>query len=158
MSDTATAASAFVPLFVCGLVFAVLAFQAVLWVVILRTIRRRAAQRTAELQQSLAQLAASGELTVLPPTVCRLRVGHVTRTNVWVALTTGRVLWHRGERHELLLRDVLSFREAPNYNGSYRSGVRWLIFTGSAQEVGFGFPSWNHARWAQEAKRLLGRA
>ena len=141
-----------------AVVVGVFVFQIVLWVFIGRVIQKKIAERRAALGQRLAQLAATGEATVLPATGCFLRVGYVTRSNVHLALTTGRLVWNFGKPGEVPLGEVRHVTVASNYSGSYRAGIRWLIVQTATGELGFGLREGEHAQWESELTRRLGRA
>ncbi len=159
----------FVVLLVSGILLGVLVILAAVFVPIVVISRRRklASQafcptplsdaQTASLSGKLTQCEANGESTVLPPTPCIIRRGHLTKPSGRAALTTARLLWQwRTDAGEILLRELRGIAEASAYNGESRYGVSWIVLSYAGQELGLGFQTGEHSRWLALVRSRLG--
>jgi hypothetical protein len=129
------------PLQIVALVVALVAAQAFALVAIVRWLRRRSAERTADL---VRELEASGERTLRgpEPAVYRGGSGGFSRVkgNGVLALTDRRLLFAKlvGARIELPTHDIVEVREEKWFLRSAVGGqVHVVVKTRSGDEVGF---------------------
>jgi hypothetical protein len=142
---------------VVGLVVGILAINALLWVFLLRWVKRLTVQG----QQDLGdRLARSGEPVVIPPCpgVYRGGTGRFGKVkgNAVVALTEQRLVFRKllGDAGEIPLGEVVAVRADKWFRRAWSGGRLHLILRlRDGTEVGFFVP--DHAAWKAAVERRI---
>lgn len=141
---------------VLSIIAGVLALQAVIWIVVLRAVRKFRARMADAMRHALADVG--GERVVLPPTVGAHHAAHVW-TQALIALTERRVVTinHRGERADYELAKIDAVDVRGTFETSLRVGWRYVVLRLDAgHEIGLQLRDPDVARWADALRAGLG--
>ncbi len=134
------------------LVLGIVGVQLVVWIPVMRALKRRRLAQLASVTAILTESAARGEPTRAGPIDCRIRRGH-TRTRATVAVTDRRILVAGGQLHQVPLDAVRSVRTDFWFNGAATAGFVWVIVKLDDREFGIGVQKGTESLWSQAIER-----
>lgn len=120
---------------VVSILLAVALIQAVVWTLVVRSMRRNFAAQKAALEAELAK--NPDEHVLRGPVRARIRRGHVD-TRCMLVLTDQRLFATCAPPSSFLLSELNTVKSNTWFHGEYRGGLEWMIITTvNDDEIGF---------------------
>ena len=116
------------PVLIVALVVGIFALQGVMWVLIIRAMRKQARLRVDALTTEAAGFAGTGEAGVRGPIGVGVRGGH-TSGHATVLLTDRRLVVYGRTRRDIARATITKVRTARSFNGKLTAGKSFVILT-----------------------------